>query len=213
MVSLHPGVTREAIAGQCGWPVASPATVAETPPPTDAGARRAPRAAGAHRRRAHGKRRKEHDARRLHLRHRAHADRPLRRRARQGAHRRSRRGPDQALLGAQSQRSTGRARRGLFSAAPTRPARTTATSRAWRCCSPGCRTAFPASRSTGSAPRAWMRSAPRRARSGRRDRARHRRRRRIDDARAVRDGQGRGRLSSAPPRSTTPPSAGASSIR
>ena len=32
-----------------------------------------------------------------------------------------------------------RGRRGLSSAAPTRPARTTATSRAWRCCSPACR--------------------------------------------------------------------------
>ena len=29
----------------------------------------------------------------------------------------------------------------VYSAAPTRPARTTATSRAWRCCSPACRTA------------------------------------------------------------------------
>ena len=49
------------------------------------------------------------------------------------------------------------------SAAPIRPARTTATSRAWRCCSPGFRTASPASPSTGCAPRASMRSAMRRA--------------------------------------------------
>ena len=47
----------------------------------------------------------------------------------------------------------------------------------------------------------------------RRDGFRHRRRRRIDDARALRAGQGATRPSRARPRSSTPPSAGASSIR
>ena len=37
------------------------------------------------------------------------------------------------------------------SAAPTRPAKTTGTSRAWRCCSPGFPMRCPASPSTGSA--------------------------------------------------------------
>src|SRR5438477_285558 len=52
-----------------------------------------------------------------------------------------------------------------FSAAPTRPARTTATSPAWRCCSRACRNRFPARPSIASAHRASMRSAPRVARS------------------------------------------------
>ena len=47
----------------------------------------------------------------------------------------------------------------------------------------------------------------------RRDGVRHRRRRRIDDARALRAGQGAGGLFARRTRSTTPPSAGASSIR
>ena len=38
-----------------------------------------------------------------------------------------------------------------FGCAPTRPARTTATSRGWRRSSPGCPKTWPASRSTGSA--------------------------------------------------------------
>ena len=80
------------------------------------------------------------ECRSLHLRWDAHADRPLRRRARQGAHRRSRGGADQGADGAQSEASTGRRSTRSISAAPTRPARTTAMSRAWRCCSPGCRT-------------------------------------------------------------------------
>jgi glutaconate CoA-transferase subunit B len=34
VVSLHPGVTRETVQGECGWPVRFAAAVAETPPPT-----------------------------------------------------------------------------------------------------------------------------------------------------------------------------------
>ena len=63
--------------------------------------------------------------------------------ARQGAHRRSRGGPDQGADQAQSRRSTGRRSTKCSSAAPIKPARTIATSRAWRCCSRVCRTPFP----------------------------------------------------------------------
>ena len=51
--------------------------------------------------------------------------------------------PIRALV-ARNRRPTGRGSTRCSSAAPTRPARTTATSRAWRCCSPDCRDAFPA---------------------------------------------------------------------
>ncbi len=55
---------------------------------------------------------------------------------RQGAHRRSRRDPHASeLIGAQSEGRLVEARRSLSTAAPIRPARIIATSRAWRCCS------------------------------------------------------------------------------
>jgi glutaconate CoA-transferase subunit B len=34
VVSLHPGVTREEVQKNCGWPIRFADTVAETPPPT-----------------------------------------------------------------------------------------------------------------------------------------------------------------------------------
>ena len=34
VTSLHPGVTREPVVEQTGWPVAFAGTVVETPPPT-----------------------------------------------------------------------------------------------------------------------------------------------------------------------------------
>ena len=98
-----------------------------------------------------------HD-RSLHLRRDPHAVRPLRRRARRRARRRPRRAADPGADRAQSRASTGPRSTTSSSAAPTRPARTTATSRAWRCCSPACRTTCRARRSTGSAARAWTRS-------------------------------------------------------
>ena len=52
--------------------------------------------------------------------------------------------PIKALMKRHPERRLGRARRGLSTAAPTRPARTTATSRAWRCCWRACRTRCPA---------------------------------------------------------------------
>ena len=58
-------------------------------------------------------------------------------------------------------RRSGRRSRTSTSAARTRRARTTATSRAWRRCSPGCRSRSPASRSTGSARPASPRSSAR----------------------------------------------------
>ncbi len=36
VASLHPGVTRETVMGQTGWPVTFAASVVETPPPTAA---------------------------------------------------------------------------------------------------------------------------------------------------------------------------------
>ena len=51
--------------------------------------------------------------------------------------------PIKALMKRNPNADWARARRGRISAAPTRPARTTATSRAWRCCSPGCRITCP----------------------------------------------------------------------
>ena len=62
----------------------------------------------------------------------------------QGAHRRSRRGADQGADEAAPEHRLVAARRGVSTAAPTRPARTTATSRAWRCCWRACRIRFPA---------------------------------------------------------------------
>ena len=53
--------------------------------------------------------------------------------------------PIKALMARNPQVDWAQARRGLFSAAPTRPARTTAMSRAWRCCWRACRTTCRAS--------------------------------------------------------------------
>ena len=101
--------------------------------------------------------------------------------------------PIKALMAQHPKLDWAAGRRGLSSAAPTRPARTTATSRAWRCCWRACRTSVP-----GADPQSPLRLGPRCGRRRRprdprrRDRFRDRRRRRIDDARAVRDGQGAG---------------------
>ena len=88
----------------------------------------------------------------------AHADRPLRRRARERARRRPRRHPDQGAR-RRNPDVDWRDSTTSSSAAPTRPARTTATSRAWRCCSPACRTACRARPSTACAAPASTRSA------------------------------------------------------
>ena len=60
-------------------------------------------------------------------------------------------------------RPTGRSSTTSISAAPTRPARTIAMSRAWPCCWPVCRQPCPASPSTGFAPPVSMPSARPRA--------------------------------------------------
>ena len=99
------------------------------------------------------------------------------------------------------------------SAARTRPARTTATSRAWRRCSRGCRESVAASPSTGSAPRASRRShrLPR-DRGGRRRPVR-RGRRRVDAPRAARDWRSRTSAFPRGDRATTRRSAGGSRTR
>ena len=51
--------------------------------------------------------------------------------------------PIRALVARNADKPTGRGSTKCSSAAPIRPARTTAMSRAWRCCSPDCRTAVP----------------------------------------------------------------------
>ena len=67
----------------------------------------------------------------------ADADRALRRRARRRAARRPR-GASCSRRRSSGRASAGARSRTSSSAARTRPARTTATSRAWPCCSPGC---------------------------------------------------------------------------
>ena len=54
VVSIHPGVTREQIQENSGWPVKFAAKVAETPPPTQSRARGAARSSCAHQPRACG---------------------------------------------------------------------------------------------------------------------------------------------------------------
>ena len=110
----------------------------------------------------------------------------------------------------------GRHRRRPASATPTAPARTTATSRAWPCCSPGCRRPSPAPRSTGSAARAWRRRSRRRRaiETGDADVV-ARRRRRVDEPRAVGAAQARAKGFPRRPtrRCTRPRSAGGWSTR
>ena len=125
------------------------------------------------------------------MRRRAHRDRPLRRRARQGAHRRPCRGPHQGASGAQRQSRLDAARRGF-----------PRLRQSGRRGQPQCRAhGGLARRIAGFDPRHHRQPAVRlRPQRGRRRRARdplrrngvrHRRRRRIDDAGAVRHGQGR----------------------
>ena len=130
------------------------------------------------------------DARSLHLRRRPHADRPLRRRARQGAHRRSRRDPDQGADEAASEGRLDRARRGLFRL--RQPGRRGQPQRRAH----GAAAGGPAGLGAGHHRQPALlvgteRGGSRRAgHPRRRDRFRHRRRRRVDDARAARHGQG-----------------------
>ena len=104
----------------------------------------------------------------LRPRRRAHAVRPLRRRARRRAARTtSPRTWSRALLARAPRPRPGADRRRPASATPTAPARTTATSRAWPCCSPGCRRACPGAtvnRLCGSSLEAAIQAQPRRSR-------------------------------------------------
>ena len=100
--------------------------------------------------------------------------------------------PIKALVAAQRRCRLGRRWTRSISAAPTRPARTTAMSRAWRCCWRGCPTRCRASRVNRLCASGMnaVGDAARAIRSGEIE-FRIRRRRRIDDARAAGDGQGR----------------------
>ena len=128
----------------------------------------------------------------LRRRRRAHAVRPARRRAGRRTPRRPRRRPRCAALLDRHPTSTRRGSTTSASATPTRPARTTATSPAWRCCSPGCRRRCPAARSTGCAAPASRPSigASRAVAVGDAD-DRGRRWRRVDEPRALGDAQAR----------------------
>ncbi len=175
------------------------------------------RAARAHRRAARARRRlkrrhsHEQPRHRLHLRRRSHALRPLRRRARLGADRRPRRDPDQGADGTQSEGRLGRRRR-----------------RALRLRQPGGRGQPQRRPHVGAARRPADRRARRDHQSplrlghgrGRQRRPRHqggrgraddRRRRREHEPRALRHAEGGERVLAHATRSTTPPSAGASS--
>ncbi len=112
VTSIHPGVSREQIADNTGWPVRYAANVKETPAPTDKELGNIARPACADQTRPRRAELGDHHGRSLHLRRNAHANRPLCRRARQGAHRRSRRGADQGADEAASQGRLDRARRG-----------------------------------------------------------------------------------------------------
>ena len=157
--------------------------------------------------------REKFNARCVCLRCRTHPDRPLRRFARQSPRRRSGGGSDQGADGAASQARLGPGRRSLFRL--RQPGRRGQPQR-------GADGAV-AGRPAGIGSRPHAQSALRlRARCGRcrrprnprrRDRFCHCRRRRIDDAGAVRDGQGARKRFRARPTFSTPPSAGASSIR
>ena len=125
----------------------------------------------------------------LHHRRGAHADRPLRRRARRRAARRPRRARGRRGGRAQRDRPAPRSRTST-SARPTRPARTTATWRAWPRCSPGLPVTVPGAtvnRLCASGLEAVSQAA-RAVRGGDGDLL-PRRRRRVDDARAARDAE------------------------
>ena len=98
---------------------------------------------------------------RVPLRRGPHAVRPVRRRPRRACAPTT--WPPIALHGRprQGARTSTRPRSATSSgAAPTRPARTTATSAGWRCCSPGCRSRCRPPPSTGSAARPWTPRSP-----------------------------------------------------
>ena len=125
------------------------------------------------------------------MRCRAHRDRPLRRRARQGAHRRPGRGADQGAGRPQRQGRLVAARRSVFRL--RQPVRRGQSQRRPHGAAVGRAAGFDPRRHRQPAVRLGpQRRRRRRARDPlRRDGVRHRRRRRIDDAGAVRHGQGR----------------------
>jgi hypothetical protein len=163
VVSIHPGVTREQIQENSGWPIKFAAKVAETPPPSQRELEGAARASCANQPRARGGRLMARDV------FLCDAVRtPIGRYA--GALAKVRADdlaavPIKALVGAQPEDQLGKARRSLLRLRQPGGRRIIATLRVWRCCSPVCRPACRASRSTGCAPPDLMRLVPRRARS------------------------------------------------
>ena len=211
MVSLHPGVTRETVQAQCGWPLRFADDVGETPPPTDERARRAPRTAGAHRARP---RRRGRMSRDVYI-----CDTVRTPIGRYGGALAKVRADDlaaipiRALLRPPSRRSPRRSTRSILGCANQagEDNRNVARMALLLAGLPGSvpgTTHEPALRLRA---RRGRRRGPRHPR--RRDRPRDRRRGRVDDARAAGHGQGRGGLPAHAPRSTTRPSAGASSTR
>ena len=97
VVSIHPGVTREQIQENTGWKVAYAAKVAETPSPTK---RELEVLRDLQARTKRAQQRPRDGARRLYLRRRPYADRPLWRCAGQGSYRRSCCRSDQGADGA-----------------------------------------------------------------------------------------------------------------
>ena len=139
LTHVHPGVTAEQAQEATGWDLKIAGDLKTTEPPTDDELERAARAGG----------RDMSDAYILDA-----VRTPFGRYG--GALAKVR--PDdlgahvvKALLGALAATSTPRRSTTSASATPTAPARTTATSRAWRCCSRACRRASPATPSTASA--------------------------------------------------------------
>ena len=141
LTQLHPGVSVEQVREQTGW---------DTLRVADELARHA----GADRARSSTRSRScSPDERGLRLRRRPHAVRPLRRRRCRACGPTTWRPTSSARSSSARPRSSPSGSTTSCSATPTARARTTATSRAWPCCSPGSRRASPAPRSTGCAAR------------------------------------------------------------
>ncbi len=91
VTSLHPGVTREQVVEATGWAIRFAERVAETPAPSEVELA-ALRDLEARTAAAHGQKGATNEPRGIHLRCRAHADRPFRRQSFRGARRRPRGG-------------------------------------------------------------------------------------------------------------------------
>ena len=141
---MHPGVAREQVQETCGWTVRSPTRSKKR--------RRRPNSSSTTLRDLQARTKAAHEGAAKEGADMAEAficdyirtpDRPLRRRAVGGPRRRSRRHAVEGAGRSATPASTGEPSTTSSSAAPTRPARTTAMSRAWRCCWPACPSEVP----------------------------------------------------------------------